>query len=280
MRISPKNLEAKGYKRVSGEVPNSIHQGFTLVELVIVMIGILMLILMLLPAVQQVRETARRQACQNNLLQIGIAIGNYESSFLHLPPGCINDNGPVTYNTQGRDISFFVLLQPYLERRDVFEQFDFAAGSYAVENDKFNQKSPPFLQCPSTYADYLNYAGCHHHQEDPIDVDNLGLLFLNSKIRHQQILDGRSNTILLGEKTNSHLRNWMSGTGETLRNTSYIHRQGTFPLFNQLYVGGFDSLHPGGVNFCLADGSIHNFSRDIDPTLFQNLGHRADGAMY
>lgn len=257
--------------------------GFTLLELLIVAVAILMLISMLLPAVQQVRESARNRICQNNLLQLGIAVANYESNFMHLPPGTINDWGPITYDELGRDISFLVLLLPYLEQSRIFERFDFELGSYAIENlELVERSSPNFLFCPSSTGAILSYAGCHHHVEAPIDVDNMGLLFLNSRIRNKDILDGRSHTILIGEKTDSYLNNWMSGTGETLRNTSYVDSRNAAPSpnTNNLFVGGFSSYHPGGVHFCMADGSVRAIDRRIDLTILQNLGHRADGAMY
>lgn len=283
LKISRQNRNLNGHPIASMISRSSVlsRTAFTMIELLIVMVGILMMIMMLLPAVQQVREAARNRACQSKLLQLGIAVANYEANFMHLPPGTINDWGPITYDELGRDISFLVLLLPYLDQTRMFERFDFELGSYAPENLELVENSKlEVLRCPTTSFTSSNYAGCHHHVEAPIDVDNMGLLFLNSRIRNKEIIDGRSNTILIGEKTETELQNWMSGTGETLRNTSYVGQRIVFAPINNLSVGGFSSFHPGGVNFCMADGSVRVIHRDIDSILLQNLGHRADGAMY
>ncbi len=71
------------------------HKGFTLLELLVVIFTIALLIALLLPAIQQAREQARRTQCTNNMLQLGIALHNYQTAHLVLPPGCVNKTGPV-----------------------------------------------------------------------------------------------------------------------------------------------------------------------------------------
>jgi prepilin-type N-terminal cleavage/methylation domain-containing protein len=278
--------------------PETIGRAFTLFEMLIVICIVAILIAMLLPAVQQIRESARRVSCQNNLFQLGTAIHNYESALGHLPPGVISGKGPIVENRTGRDISFIVTILPYLELSVVSNQFDFKQGAYAEVNAPLQDLRVGFLTCPSTWAGISfssNYAGCHHFEEAPIDSDNLGLLFLNSAVKHRQILDGRGHTILLGEKIpDAGESSWLSGTRATLRNTGSFGF-GTQGFINavvqnrklvsinslpgQAFVGGFSSMHHGGANFCFADNSIQFLAFDIDPIVFQNLGHRADGAM-
>jgi prepilin-type processing-associated H-X9-DG protein len=143
---------------------------------------------------------------------------------------------------------------------------------------------------------YTTYAGCYNDTEEPIDVNNRGLLFLNSKVRFDEITDGSSNTLLLAEKLpKADDLGWVSGTRATLRNTTKIlspearfAQRGQFALGNNddqpvqdvaesLIVGGFGSYHPGGINTSFADGSSRFISEDIELDVWQLLGNRADG---
>jgi prepilin-type processing-associated H-X9-DG protein len=262
--------------------------------MLIVMSLLVILISMLLPAVQQVRESARRLSCQNNQMQIASALLQYESAQEHLPPGVINDKGPIADDGTGLEISFYVLIMPYLEQPALAENFNFAEGAYAAINESLGSLKLGFLNCPSDNATLNNYAGCHHHQEAPIDVDNKGLLFLNSQVRHREIQDGRVHTILLGEKlSDTGESNWLSGTRATLRNTGSFSNKpwrnvnpapvnlqsNQVATGEELIVGGFSSRHSGGCIFSFADGSQQFVEYSIDPAVLENLGHRADGAM-
>src|SRR5438445_13645316 len=104
---------------------------FTMIELLVVIAIIAILIAILLPAVQSTREAARRTQCANNLLQLGIALGNYASTHRVLPPGVVNDKGPIRTLPQGYHYSWVVPILTSLERGTVYRLFDFRYGVYA-----------------------------------------------------------------------------------------------------------------------------------------------------
>ena len=96
--------------------PRSMRRlrGFTLMELLIVIAIIAILIALLLPAVQSARENARRVQCQNNLTQFGVALQHYNQTFGVLPPGCVNETGPILADTKGYRMGWMAQILPYM----------------------------------------------------------------------------------------------------------------------------------------------------------------------
>ena len=273
---------------------DSARSAFTLVELLVVIAIIGVLVGLLLPAVQAAREAARRCSCQNNLAQVGLACHNFEFAMEHLPAGSLNPDGPIQSVASGQHVSFLVQLLPYVEQQGIYQNFDIEAGTYSPDNAEARDNTIPTFMCPSfpgvpsrnSGTGLTNVAGCHHDVEAPIDEDNHGILFLNSKVRYGDIIDGSSNTILVGEMLPSASSlGWASGTRASLRNTGSTinavpwQRDGEQEDLAPLEVGGFGSMHMGGAQFCFADGSIRFLTNRIDPELYKNLGDRADGAM-
>ena len=270
------------------------RKGFTLIELLVVIAIIAILIALLLPAVQQAREAARRSQCKNNLAQLALAMLNYEMAHGVLPPGCVNTTGPIETAAEGYHISWTVNLLPYLDQGPLFRDFDFDKGAYE-QTKRINEARMSVLLCPSDPGDHTDvaqssYAGCHNGVEAQIDVDNDGVLFLNSSVRYRDIGDGSSNTIFLGEKqlTLGDL-NWLSGTRSTLRNTGTvpnslmlrgnrinIRTQKPAEFEDATVVGGFGSWHTGGGQFALGDGSVRFLNERIDIETFHHLGSRND----
>jgi prepilin-type processing-associated H-X9-DG protein len=197
-----------------------------LVELLVVIAIIGILVSMMLPAVQAARESARRSMCTNNLAQLILAVHNYESAHEVYPPGTINDKGPIRNEPKGYHHNWIVQILPYVEEENAYRLIDQSVSVYAPKNAAVRQHSIGLLQCPSEPGQMwngiggTNYAGSHHDVEAPIDIDNNGVFFLNSRLRYEDIRDGSSHTIFLAEKRlDGNDLGWMSGTRATLRNT-------------------------------------------------------------
>lgn len=283
-------------------------RGFTLVELMVVVGVISILISLLLPALQSSREIARRIQCSNNLLQLGTALANYESSNKVFPPGTIDEKGPVTSEPTGLRLGWGARVLPFLERGPLYNQINFSLGAFDEGNaTAVNARLQSFL-CPSDgHPALTNYTACHHDVEAPIDADNHGVFFLNSRVSRDDLTDGPATTILIGETTRSaYLGSWAMGTAATLRNTGWeINAENPFdlkppvaaayatpyPRFDSTVlekmidddvippelVGGFMSNHAKGANFLFGDGSVRYLKSKIEPSVFRSLGNRADG---
>lgn len=279
-------------------------RGFTLVELLVVITIIGILVALMLPAVQAAREAARRTQCLNNLSQLGIAIQNYESAHGVLPPGTVNAKGPIHNTATGYEMSWVVQILPQIDEATTFKNIDFAVGAYDKKNAAVRAINMSLLACPShTGPRHLgpagaegwymsDYAACHNDVESPIDVDNHGVMYLNSHISQKDVTDGVTHTIYVGEKLGDQFDlGWMSGTRATLRNTGLPPCAGLVrgsaatnnepkPAPSDLFVGGFASDHPGGMcNFLFGDGRTTSLSSTIDDKVFQLLGNRADGQL-
>lgn len=291
---------------------NNKRTAFTLVELLVVIAIIGILIGMLLPAVQQVREAARRTACANNIRQIGLALMNYESARQELPPGWHTSDNTVFIEEPGWGWSAYLL--PYIEQQNLYDQIDLSVAIDDPFHTDTIQKHIPLYLCPSDPApdvinlnvhvdDYggggrgrpfqsefhegeplmasrSNYSGVFGNTEiDDSPGDGTGAFFANSRIKLRDFTDGLSNTMIVGERRNDYgTISWVGVVPELDEPAARI--VGTADHSPNHPAGHFEdfrSFHPGGINVVLGDGSGHFVSNTVDAETFQALATRAGG---
>lgn len=316
-------------------------------ELLVVIAIVGILIALLLPAVQAAREAARRVHCLNNVKQIGLALQNYHDACKKFPPGTsllqkdaakpghawsgllipyLEENLEVDYKYAGfsRNYPGDWILFPAWHYRALCTPIAVyrCPSSGHAPTWNYDGFPEPGLTPPSTgsagYAlvnalgilEYQGISGSNRGSfPDRDGASNLGILYVDSRIRIRDITDGTSKTMIVGEY--SHVTkyqkfNRFQGTGDNTASWDI----GTFPIGGYVYAcktimftpfsaafypstdtvepgkapdnetisrAALKSGHPAGIHVAIADGSARFVSAEIDVDTYRNLADRADG---
>ena len=284
--------------------------GFTLIELLVVIAIIAVLVALLLPAVQQAREAARRSQCINKVKQLCLAAHNCHDSYGFFPPAGASSNGwngrvaaVGPYNNRAG--SFFFHMLPYLDETALYDGAMGAGGGMeGIFNGRavYNYIIPAYL-CPSNRSPNSGY-GNPAGSDATHAVSHYGanyLCFGNPRIGNQEgkatiafYQDGTSNTVFFGERYG-----WYAGTPLSClwansedRWSPQICRapNGTVgypacPVFQDIpstaaansSIGGGQTSHVGAMNTGMGDGRVRAISSSIDSTLWARLCDPQDG---
>jgi len=281
------------------------RRGFTLIELLVVIAIIAILIGLLLPAVQKIREAANRMKCANNLHQMVLGLHNYHDTNGSFPPAY--QTGPGTSFQPGWGWSTWILQ--FVEQDNKYRQLDpdhvlFGLGSDPAlptpaqpgTQDKLSIFRCPSDPAPDQNSQRQNFAMSNYRAvAGPItypyffeNQDMGGVMFENSAIRLTDITDGTSQTLCVGEcifdlKTGKRACIWpgmhgLDGGSVWISDVMWWVDEATAQV-NGTAPQAFSSRHPGGAMFAFCDGSVRFFRTGTDPNIVRWLAGRADGVI-
>ncbi|MEX1040689.1 MAG: DUF1559 domain-containing protein [Pirellulaceae bacterium] len=313
---------------------------FTLVELLVVIAIIGVLVALLLPAVQQAREAARRMQCGNNLKQLGLAMHTYHDVSQAFPPAtsrCADGDGTIDFHANCPGYSMRLL--PFIEQDALFDSITWGApfeGSATVNRlvrdariDTFHCPSDSEIVTEETSDMYsarlrnyvINMGSTRYLTGTGTHTDDNGLTaehfpgigdwrdewpngWKANAVKMRDVTDGLSNTLMLGEIITPERVNIWCPLGR-IHQTMGTGFTGFYPpnslLADRMHFGenivsysggkafsavndwmpmsvvGAKSLHPGGAQFALGDGSVRFIPETVDRVLYLNLSARNDG---
>jgi len=292
---------------------NRRRAGFTLIELLVVIAIIAILIALLVPAVQKVREAAARTQCINNLKQIGVAIHAHHDTLKVFPTGGTVPwaNNAITLTPTGvpagpktQEVGWGFQILPYIEQGSVYRITNYGT----LQGTVIPIYNCPSRRAPAQHASQGGRALGDYCSVTPADSPNSwdqywygniwgvpttaryrGVIVrtqtASAPIGMAAITDGTSNTLVISEKrldiNNYEAGDWHDDSGwadgwdpDTVRYTGYAPQKDSAGGVSGYEVG---SAHQSGVHGLFADGSVRHITYSIDPTLFNRLGDRQDG---
>jgi len=298
---------------------------FTLIELLVVIAIIAILIALLLPAVQRVREAAGRTSCRNKLHNLGIALHHYNDDVGRFPVGMLRDWNPgnpypqlpamfqphvATFSDPSKKYTEFwpwsTFLLPYIEKEDVYLRIKW--NQWPWWQDPLNGIPIKMYECGwDTREDYIvNYQGHKIALTGFFGVNGTnqnkfdGMFGVNRMVSVDDIADGTSSTLMIGEKPPSFdtVYGWcFAGSGDAPEygatdvvlgtaemGSPYVSpekfRVGTLQDPADQHRWHFWSTHHGGSHFLFADGSVHFLEYNIGQTLLNGLATYKGGEKF
>ena len=279
--------------------------GFTLIELLVVIAIIALLMGLLLPAINSVREAARRLSCQNNLKQIGIAMNAHHTNYKKFPwggymhPG-VYVNGKKVDGTNARGFAWSVYLLPYMEQSSLYNQIDFNTMYSMGVNDELAQTRLPVYVCPSapdgeprqatvrvasgssltvkkaTYG--LTHYGGVNGERIPWEGRTAplgnnppnGAMLYEKQLSERDIRDGMTNTLIVGEDSHCADGQWISSMNV------FDQSGGVNAYADDNEIG---SDHTGGANVVFCDGHVDFLPNNMSLETLAAICTRAGGEL-
>lgn len=251
------------------------QSAFTLIELLVVLAIIGILIGLLLPAIQSVRESARRSSCANNLHQIGIALQSYHAVHQQFPIGATE------WRSRGdlskRQLAWSAFLLPFLNQENVFDALDLTTPFDSAANAVGAATIIPVYVCPSSLRGRqsvnsrgpCDYGGIFGERITSPNQPPKGTMLHNIAVALRDVRDGSSHTLIIAEDSDWHDGQWING-----RN---IFDQ-AFPINGApAFENDIRSEHPEGANAAWCDGSVRFLSEEMSLPVLAAICTRAGG---
>lgn len=286
------------------------RRGLTMLELLVACCLVAIALTLAAPAAVQMRQDARRMQCANSLKQIAIALHNYHDAHGSLAPGWTAHH---SHPQSGLRLGWSTAILPYMEQMPLYDLIDFNQPSQIEPG--ILQTDLSVYRCPADTTPATNpmrsgygtsnYSANFGDQPLPRPVPGrlsaswpgqpdtpmgrngslqvTGLFWLNSNVRFRDVTDGMSNTIMAGERSYRSGAGVWPGVGSNEFENDQVTESSVNSRLNQSFTG-YSSLHAGGANFMLSDGSVRFISNQVDSAttpgetgVYQRLANRRDG---